>query len=306
MTLHNNGSSNAQVHIHLAVLDESGAAIGTTETDASVPRGGAVFRQFQLKLSNIMAWTLDRPTLYYAVFNISSGSLPPQTVELHFGVRTISFDAHNGFQLNGQSLKMQGGCVHHDNGPLGSAAVDRADERRVEQLKSVGYNAIRTSHNPVSPAFLDACDRLGMLVMEEAFDCWEQGKKPDDYHNYFDEWWQRDMEVGRGVDVNVDVCLCGGATDARAGWRFGTFSLRMSLFHPNSSQARPIASPPLPPHRPWCFATGIVRPLSCGPSAMRSPCDPRPRACSCRTSFRPTCAHLIPTRAALSPRPCLA
>ena len=210
MTLHNNGSSDAQLHIHLAVMDESGATIGTTDTDASVPQGGAVFRQFELNLSNVKAWALDRPTLYSAVFNISSGSLPPQTVQLHFGVRTISFDAHNGFQLNGQSLKMQGGCVHHDNGPLGSAAVDRADERRVEQLKSVGYNAIRTSHNPVSPAFLDACDRLGVLVMEEAFDCWEQGKKPDDYHNYFDEWWQRDMEVGW-------MCGCvGNATDTRA------------------------------------------------------------------------------------------
>jgi len=78
---------------------------------------------------------------------------------------------------------------------LGSRTIDRAEERRVEILKANGYNAIRTSHNPVSPAFLDACDRLGVMVMDEAFDCWEWGKNPDDYHVVFDDWWQRDMEA---------------------------------------------------------------------------------------------------------------
>ena len=80
-----------------------------------------------------------------------------------------------------------------DNGPLGSATISRAEERRVENLKNLGYNAIRTSHNPVSPAFLDACDRLGVLVMHEAFDCFENGKNTNDYHVYFDQWWRRDL-----------------------------------------------------------------------------------------------------------------
>ena len=83
--------------------------------------------------------------------------------------------------------------MHHANGPLGSKTLDRAEERRVQVLKEAGYNAIRTSHNPVSPAFVAACDKLGMLLMEEAFDCWEWGKNSDDYHVYFDEWWQRDI-----------------------------------------------------------------------------------------------------------------
>ena len=90
-------------------------------------------------------------------------------------------------------LKLKGGCVHHDNGPLGSAAIDRAEERRVELLKANGYNAIRTSHNPPSPAFLDACDRLGMLVVDEAFDCWDRAKNPQDYHLYFKDWSDRDI-----------------------------------------------------------------------------------------------------------------
>ena len=83
--------------------------------------------------------------------------------------------------------------MHHDNGPLGAATIDRAEARRVELLKANGYNAIRTSHNPVSPAFLAACDRLGMLVMDEAFDCWSRGKNSDDYHLDFDSWWRRDL-----------------------------------------------------------------------------------------------------------------
>ena len=100
-----------------------------------------------------------------------------------------------GFLLNGVETKLAGGCVHHDNGPLGAMAIDRAEERRVQLLKSLCYNAIRTSHNPVSPAFLEACDREGMLVMEEAFDCWAEGKNPQDYHVAFADWWRRDLQT---------------------------------------------------------------------------------------------------------------
>jgi beta-galactosidase len=110
-----------------------------------------------------------------------------------FGIRTLKFSAANGFQLNGRSLKMYGGCVHHDNGILGAAAIDRAEERKVQLLKAQGYNAIRTAHNPYSPAFLDACDREGMLVMGEAFDTWAFGKNDQDYHTSFSAWWQRDI-----------------------------------------------------------------------------------------------------------------
>jgi beta-galactosidase len=110
------------------------------------------------------------------------------------GIRTISVDAERGFLLNGQPIKLRGGCVHHDNGCLGACAYDRAEERRVALLKASGFNAIRTSHNPPSPAFLDACDRLGVLVLDEAFDCWKHGKTGDDYARYFEPWWQRDID----------------------------------------------------------------------------------------------------------------
>ena len=111
-----------------------------------------------------------------------------------FGIRKVEVDAERGLRVNGEPVKLKGGCLHHDNGLLGSCAIDRAEERRVELMKAHGFNAIRTSHNPPSSSFLDACDRLGMLVIDEAFDQWEQQKNAQDYHLYFADWWQRDVE----------------------------------------------------------------------------------------------------------------
>lgn len=111
-----------------------------------------------------------------------------------FGIRSVEWSVERGFVLNGKSVKLAGGCIHHDNGPLGAAAFDRAEERRVQLLKAAGFNALRAAHNPPSPAFLGACDRLGMLVMDEAFDCWSRGKNKFDYSVVFKDWWQRDID----------------------------------------------------------------------------------------------------------------
>ncbi|MBN1583968.1 MAG: DUF4982 domain-containing protein [Anaerolineae bacterium] len=103
-------------------------------------------------------------------------------------------DARNGFRLNGAPIKLKGGCVHHGNGLLGAASYDRAEERKIELMKASGFNAVRCAHNPPAPAMLEACDRLGMLVINESFDCWRTGKTSNDYHLYFEDWWQRDTE----------------------------------------------------------------------------------------------------------------
>ncbi len=140
-------------------------------------------------------WTPETPHLYQANVRVmKDGSLIDETYTT-FGVRSIAFSVDNGFQLNGKTVKLNGGCVHHDNGCLGAAAFDRAEERRIELLKSAGFNAIRTAHNPPSTAFLEACDRLGMMVIDEAFDGWRESKTPFDYALSFDEWWQRDIEA---------------------------------------------------------------------------------------------------------------
>ncbi|MEV4117070.1 glycoside hydrolase family 2 TIM barrel-domain containing protein [Nonomuraea sp. NPDC049695] len=115
---------------------------------------------------------------------------------------TLRLDPEHGLRINGESVKLRGACVHHDNGPLGAATFARAEERRVRILKEAGFNALRMSHHPMSRAMLDACDRLGMLVVDEAFDMWTSAKSPYDYSLSFPEWWERDIEAMVAKDVN--------------------------------------------------------------------------------------------------------
>jgi len=148
-----------------------------------------------ITVSNPALWTPETPNLYKAQSQILSGAGLIDETETDFGIRSISFTAEKGFQLNGKTIKISGACVHHDNGCLGAAAFDRAEERKIELLKKAGFNAVRTSHNPPSEAFLNACDRLGLLVMDEAFDGWRGSKNKYDYSIYFDQWWKRDLET---------------------------------------------------------------------------------------------------------------
>jgi len=141
------------------------------------------------------AWSVEKPDLYTASVEVISNGKTLDKSSTVFGIRTIHFDATTGFTLNGKRVLLKGGCLHHDNGFLGSATIDRAEERRVELMKANGFNAIRTSHNPPSKQFLDACDRNGMLVIDEAFDMWERPKNPEDYHLYFKEWWKKDLKA---------------------------------------------------------------------------------------------------------------
>ena len=134
------------------------------------------------------------PNRYQAKVTIKKEAKSIDAVTTDFGIRTIDFSTENGFVLNGKKTLLNGGCVHHDNGALGSAAYDRAEERKIELLKAAGFNAVRTSHNPPSEAFLNACDRLGMLVIDEAFDGWREKKNTHDYASIFDKWWKHDVE----------------------------------------------------------------------------------------------------------------
>ncbi|MBN1118190.1 MAG: glycoside hydrolase family 2, partial [Bacteroidales bacterium] len=147
---------------------------------------------FSLRYANPKLWSIEEPNLYSAEIIVLKNGKPVDMVTQKFGIRTIHFDAKTGFTLNGKSILLKGGNLHHDNGFLGSATIDRAEERRVELMKANGFNAIRTSHNPPSKQFLDACDRLGVLVMVEAFDQWVRPKNPQDYNLYFREWWKKD------------------------------------------------------------------------------------------------------------------
>lgn len=189
----NESDAAARVRLLTRILDPSGAEVARDEDDENVgAKGWHEFEQ-DATLKQPALWSPETPALYTAVSEVYRDNQLADRVETRFGVRSISFDVTHGFRLNGRTLKLKGGCLHHDNGPLGARAYDRAEERRVELLKAAGFNALRMSHNPPSPAFLDACDRLGMLVIDEAFDTWSEGKNPHDYHLFFDDWWRRDI-----------------------------------------------------------------------------------------------------------------
>jgi beta-galactosidase len=145
-------------------------------------------------IENPMFWSPEEPNIYVAKIKIKQGNVELDDVVKTFGIRTIEFSAEKGFVLNGKKTLLNGGCVHHDNGALGAAAYDRAEVRKVELLKKAGFNAVRTSHNPPSEAFLDACDRLGLMVIDEAFDGWREKKNTFDYASIFDKWWKHDVE----------------------------------------------------------------------------------------------------------------
>jgi beta-galactosidase len=189
----NSGKADESVTVRSTIFTACGCKAAFGEVELKLPGGSSYEAEQTFKISKANLWSVDSPYLYTLKSEILRNGAVIDSTETQIGIRSISFDAQKGFELNGVTMKLKGGCVHHDCGLIGAASYDRAEERKVELLKNSGFNAVRCAHNPPSPAFLDACDRLGMLVIDEAFDCWREGKNPNDYSNYFEEWWQRDM-----------------------------------------------------------------------------------------------------------------
>jgi beta-galactosidase len=140
-------------------------------------------------------WSLSHPNLYAAVTTVEQSGKVIDHYDTVFGIRTIKFDIDKGFFLNGEHVSLYGVCNHHDLGALGSALNKRALERQLQIMKEMGVNAIRTSHNPPAPELLELCDRLGLMVMDEAFDAWRRGKKKNDYSLLFDDWHEKDLRA---------------------------------------------------------------------------------------------------------------
>ena len=195
-TLIKNESNSLQsVVLKTHLLNATGNKSGSSEQKLDIPANSEKEIEQTVRVDKPLLWTPETPHLYWAQVQILKAEKIIDNIQTTFGIRSLKYTTENGFQLNGKTIKLNGGCVHHDNGCLGAAAYNRAEERRVQLLKSAGFNAIRTSHNPPSEAFLEACDRLGMMVIDESFDCWREKKKDYDYAMYFDAWWQRDLEA---------------------------------------------------------------------------------------------------------------
>lgn len=169
------------------ILDATGQVIATQQAKN-------VQKPIQLTLSKPTRWSIENPYLYTLRTQLYQNNQLVDQVETLFGVRSFRFDASKGFYLNDQPTKILGVCLHHDLGALGAAVHVRAMERQLELLKAMGCNAIRTSHNPPAPEFLDLCDRMGFLVMDEAFDMWKKKKSAKDYSMFWDQEHRRDLE----------------------------------------------------------------------------------------------------------------
>ena len=201
-TLRNESASTRTVMVDTRIANQDGELVAGDNAPVTVlPGESAVLRQRML-IREPRLWNMDAPHLYDATVRVTGGDAELDRDRVTFGIRRLQLDTERGLRINGRTVKLRGACVHHDNGVLGSAAIRRAEERRVEILKAAGFNAIRSAHNPLSTAMLDTCDRLGMIVMDETFDMWTRSKTAEDYSLRFADWWERDVEALVRKDFN--------------------------------------------------------------------------------------------------------
>ena len=181
-----------EVTIHTAIFSPDGKNLGAVESNVLLTNSAASELKQEFGFPTPQLWNLDDPKLYRAVSVILSGDKVLDEVTNTFGIRHFEFRTDTGFWLNGKNFKIKGVCLHCDGSAFGAAVPLGVWEHRLAQLKKLGVNAIRTAHNPPAPEFLDLCDRMGFLVMDEFFDCWTVGKTPYDYHLFFNEWSKTD------------------------------------------------------------------------------------------------------------------
>lgn len=182
--------TNAHGTVDIEILDgEKILAKNELETDGKVV--------WSLDVPDAKLWNTDTPNLYTCKVQFGE-----QIEEVTFGIRQIECTREKGFCINGERIILRGACIHHDNGILGARAYDFAEERKIKIMQKAGYNAIRSAHNPCSKAMLDACDRLGMLVMDEYVDCWYIHKTKNDYASYCMDWWREDLKDMVDKDFN--------------------------------------------------------------------------------------------------------
>ncbi|CQR47245.1 Beta-galactosidase [Paraliobacillus sp. PM-2] len=199
--INNETADNAEVTVKSTIYDKDGTEVATVQSDPkTIDAGATTHFEDNTTISNPVLWDIDNPYRYQLVTEVISNEQILDTYKTKFGVRFFEFDSAEGFSLNGEYMKLKGASMHHDLGALGAATNARAVERQMQIMKDMGVNAIRVTHNPASPELLEAANFLGLLVVEEAFDTWNQSKKTYDYGRFFSEWAEHDIKemVDRG------------------------------------------------------------------------------------------------------------
>ena len=193
VTLSTAAAAPKEAAVTASVIDARGETVAEGVLHTQVIPGEKRQSGLGLTVDHPALWSPEAPNLYTLWVKVSVPGQAEETAETVFGIRKYEADAEKGLRLNGKPIKLKGGCIHHDHAFLGSAAYPRAEERKIQILKAAGYNAVRISHYPPSLAMLEVCDREGMILLDEAFDCWRIGKVAMDYHLYFEDWWERDV-----------------------------------------------------------------------------------------------------------------
>jgi len=198
----NESGATSNAVLRVEILDADGGVVARADAPVTTFPGDGLTTRTRLHVPAPRRWRPDDPYLYRGRASLLDGDAVVDEDSTTFGIRSLALDPERGLRINDEPVLLRGACVHHDNGVIGAATIARAEERRVELLKAAGFNAIRSAHNPMSKAMLDACDRLGMLVMDETFDMWLQTKSEDDYALRFADWWAADVEAMVRKDVN--------------------------------------------------------------------------------------------------------
>ena len=242
----NRSNSTAPVDLTTIILDAAGRQISRVTEKRVVTKGQRSEVSQTLKVSAPVLWSDERPYLYKLISQLTQSGRVVDRYETPFGIRTFRFDVEKGFFLNGKPVKIRGVCNHHDLGSLGAAVNTRAIERQLEILKAMGVNGLRTSHNPPAPELLDLTDRMGFIVMDEAFDVWKIQKTKFDYHLDFDEWHKRDLEDMVLRDRNhpsIFIWSIGNEVmEQRTGADGGKISRELVAIVRNLDKTRPITS----------------------------------------------------------------
>jgi len=202
ITLQNHGTRHKKVELKTIIRDKNNNVAASVSTRVNIKSNETITAMPKVFIKNPLLWGIEEPNMYtYETVAECMGEVI-DSCEGSFGIRTLTIDCFNGLRLNGKTVKLKGGCIHHDNGVIGAVSLPDAEERRLRLMKESGYNAIRTAHNPFSHAMLDACDKLGMMVIHEFTDMWQHPKAAYDYSLYMAEWWERDVEDMVRVSYN--------------------------------------------------------------------------------------------------------
>ncbi|MBQ3879674.1 MAG: DUF4982 domain-containing protein [Oscillospiraceae bacterium] len=256
--VHNANAENRVAEVWFDLIkDDSGEVVLSRKTAVRVEPMADATAYMTLTVDKPLLWSADDPQLYrlqvrvreigtYKTHIIPAENPTEDAESVLFGIRTIEYDVRHGLRINGKETKLKGGCLHHDNGVIGAISVYDAEARKVRKLKEVGFNAIRTTHNPPSAALIEACDREGMYVFDEAFDVWGMGKQPGDYNQYFETDWEKDLTAFVCRDrchPSVVIWSTGNEITERAGlWKGYVWATKLAETIRRLDPSRPVSN----------------------------------------------------------------